>query len=50
LRDVFLQHHAALLTAGWWRDQVAQITAGAAAAAVARHSVPSGTQNAAALG
>src|SRR6202522_452743 len=40
LREVFLQHHEALLTAAWWRDQAAQAAAGTApaAAALARES------------
>ena len=51
LRDVFLQHHAALFTAAWWRDQAAQIAKAApAVAAVTRQWASSGTQNAAALG
>src|SRR5277367_5913302 len=28
LREVFLQHHAELLTAAWWREQTAQVAAG----------------------
>jgi isocitrate dehydrogenase kinase/phosphatase len=50
LREVFLQHHAELLTAAWWRDQAAQIAnAGAAAAAVARQLASSGTEHASAV-
>ncbi len=30
LRDVFIRHHAELLTAAWWRDQVARTAAAAA--------------------
>ena len=35
LREVFLQHHEALLTAAWWRDQAAQVAAGAGPASAA---------------
>jgi hypothetical protein len=28
LREVFLQHHAELLTAAWWREQTAQVAVG----------------------
>jgi isocitrate dehydrogenase kinase/phosphatase len=28
LRTVFLEHHAPLFTAAWWRDQAAQAAAG----------------------
>jgi isocitrate dehydrogenase kinase/phosphatase len=50
LRDVFLQHHAALFTAAWWRDQAAQIAKAApAVAAVTRQWASSGTEHASAL-
>jgi isocitrate dehydrogenase kinase/phosphatase len=49
LREVFLRHHAELLTAAWWRHQGAQITAASASTPPARPFQALGLERASAL-